>query len=177
MTLHDELTAHIRAVPDFPIPGILFRDISPIFLNPGLVARCVAALAAPWVGRGITKVIGIDSRGFLLGPQIAGALGAGFVMVRKAGKLPPETVSVSYELEYGNAVLESVKSSIQPGDRMLIHDDLLATGGTACAAAAISLKLGAEVLGFNFLVGLPLLGGQKVLEPYSKEIYTLIDFR
>ena len=176
MTVQEELAAHIRAVPDFPIPGIMFRDISPVFLNPKLVVRCVEALAAPWRDLGITRVVGIDSRGFLLGPQIAHALDAGFVMVRKKGKLPPETVSVTYELEYGEATLESVKDALRPGDRILIHDDLLATGGTAGAAAALARQLGAEVLGFNFIVGLPALHGQEALQPYAGRIQTLIDF-
>ncbi len=176
MSLRDELALHIRAVPDFPIPGILFRDISPVFLHPGLVKASIGALAAPWVGEGISKVIGIDSRGFLLGPQVAGELGAGFVMVRKKGKLPPETVSVSYELEYGQAELESTRDALRPGDRVLIHDDLLATGGTAAAAASMVKDLGAEVAGFCFLVGLPGLDGQSRLTPYSERILTLIDF-
>ncbi|MDP5172094.1 MAG: adenine phosphoribosyltransferase [Bacteroidia bacterium] len=176
MSIQEELSAHIRAVPDFPIPGILFRDISPIFLQPRLVERCSQELATPWMQDGITKVVGVDSRGFLLGPQIAGLLNAGFVMVRKAGKLPPETVSVSYELEYGKAVLESVKDSIIPGDVVLIHDDLLATGGTSAAAANLATQLGAQVVGFCFLVGLPALSGQKNLLPYSNRIQSLIDF-
>ncbi len=176
MTVQEELASHIRAVPDFPIEGIMFRDISPIFLNHRLVTRCVEALADPWRDTSITRVIGIDSRGFLLGPQIARELDAGFVMVRKKGKLPPETVSVSYELEYGQAMLESVKDALRPGDKVLIHDDLLATGGTAGAAASLALQLGAIVKGCCFLVGLPPLNGKDQLYPYTKHIHTLIDF-
>lgn len=176
MTLTEELDSHIRAVADFPIPGIMFRDISPVFLNPGLVRSCIRALAAPWKEMGITKVIGIDSRGFLLGPQLAEELGAGFVMVRKKGKLPPETVSVSYQLEYGEASLESVKDLFGPDDKVLIHDDLLATGGTAAAAAGLAASEGARINGFCFIVGLPGLSGQQNLLPYSNNIQTLIDF-
>ncbi|GAB4417966.1 MAG: adenine phosphoribosyltransferase [Bacteroidia bacterium] len=176
MDLASTLKQHIRAVPDFPIPGILFRDISPIFLQPRLLDTCVAALAAPWQEAGITKVIGIDSRGFLFGPQLAVALNAGFVMVRKKGKLPPETISVTYELEYGNATLESVREALQPGDRVLIHDDLLATGGTAAAAASLAAKLGATPVGFSFLVDLTYLDGQRQLLPYGGRIHSLVQF-
>lgn len=176
MTFQEELDSHIRAVPDFPIPGIMFRDISPVFLNHRLVKQCVEELAKHWKQDGITKVIGIDSRGFLLGPQLAEALDAGFVMVRKKGKLPPQTVSVSYELEYGEATLESVIDALGPGDRVLVHDDLLATGGTAGAAAELATQLGAEVIGFCFMVGLPTLNGQKNLLPYASRIESLTDF-
>ena len=171
-----ELLNHIRAVPDFPLPGILFRDISPIFLNPDLVAASIKELAKPWQGGGIDKVIGIDSRGFLLGPQLAGELGAGFVMVRKKGKLPPETVKVSYTLEYGSAELESVVDVIQPGDRVLIHDDLLATGGTASASASLVEKLGGIVVGFSFIITLNGLPGKDRLEQRSAQIHSLVAF-
>lgn len=176
MTFTEELDSHIRAVPDFPIPGIMFRDISPVFLNPQLVRKCITELSSPWKGQGVTKVIGIDSRGFLLGPQLAEELEAGFVMVRKKGKLPPETVSVSYQLEYGEATLESVKDLFGPDDKVLIHDDLLATGGTAGAAAGLAAAEGAQIIGFNFIVGLPALNGAQNLLPYSEQIQTLIDF-
>ena len=176
MTFTEELDSHIRAVPDFPISGIMFRDISPVFLSHQLVRKCISELAAPWKDLGITKVIGIDSRGFLLGPQLAEELEAGFVMVRKKGKLPPETVSVSYQLEYGEATLESVKDLFGPDDKVLIHDDLLATGGTAGAAAGLASAEGAQIIGFNFIVGLPDLNGAQNLLPYSEKIQTLINF-
>ncbi len=173
---HQNLLRHIREVKDFPQPGILFRDISPIFLSPYLMRRCSQELYRPWEGRGITKVVGIDSRGFLLGPQIAEGLDAGFVMVRKKGKLPPETVSVSYELEYGEATLESVRESIRPGDRVMIHDDLLATGGTALATAQLVKQLGGEVDGFSFIVELTYLDGGQKLREISDNIQALISF-
>ncbi len=176
MSLEDTLKRHIRIVPDFPEKGIMFKDISPIFLQPQLLREMVPALASPWAGKQITKVIGIDSRGFLMGPQLALALDAGFVMVRKKGKLPPETISVSYELEYGKAVLESTTQAISPGDRVIVHDDLLATGGTAFAAAKLAKKLGAEVLGFSFLIHLNFLNGYQRLEQIHPEIHTLVSY-
>jgi adenine phosphoribosyltransferase len=176
MTIEEQLRSAIREVPDFPIPGILFKDISPLFLDPQLVRGCVEALAAHWRGQGITKVVGIDSRGFLLGPQIALALDAGFVMVRKKGKLPPETIEVTYELEYGNATLESVRAALHPGDRVIIHDDLLATGGTAEAAARLARQLGAEVVGFSFIAGLNFLSGREKLARIQPEIHVLVGY-
>lgn len=174
--LVEQLKATVRSVPDFPIPGILFRDISPIFLDPNLLQACPVALADPWREQGITKVVGIDSRGFLFGPQMAVELGAGFVMIRKKGKLPPETISVSYSLEYGEAELESVATSIEAGDRVLIHDDLLATGGTAAAAASLVKKLGGEVVGFSFIIHLTYLPGQEAIEPHSESLHALLAF-
>jgi adenine phosphoribosyltransferase len=175
-SIREQIRGHIRAVPDFPVPGVLFRDISPIFLQPQLITASVRALADHWLDKDITKVIGIDSRGFLLGPQMAEQLEAGFVMVRKKGKLPPETISVSYSLEYGEAVLESIKAAIQPGDRVVIHDDLLATGGTAAAAAQLVQKLGGEVAGFSFIVILNYLSGRRAIEAYSSDIHGLVGF-
>ncbi|TAE47895.1 MAG: adenine phosphoribosyltransferase [Bacteroidetes bacterium] len=174
--LTQRLRAAIREVPDFPIPGILFKDISPLFLDPQLIRDSAAVLSQHWKEKNVTKVIGIDSRGFLFGPQMAIALDAGFVMVRKKGKLPPETVEVTYELEYGNATIESVKEAIQPGDRIVVHDDLLATGGTAGAAAKLAASLGAEVIGFSFLVHLSFLDGYEKLQAISPDIHCLLDF-
>ena len=176
MTLAQTLKEHIREVQDFPEPGISFKDISPIFLNPMLVAKMIPALADPWKEKRATKVIGIDSRGFLMGPQLAQDLSAGFVMVRKKGKLPPETISISYELEYGKAILESTAQAISEGDRVIIHDDLLATGGTAYAAALLAQKLGAEILGFSFLIHLKFLDGEKKLKTLHKDIHSLVSY-
>jgi len=175
-TLTQELKKVIRSIPDFPIPGILFRDISPIFLQPELLRRCADALANPWRDQGVTKVIGIDSRGFLFGPQMAEKLEAGFVMVRKKGKLPPETISVSYDLEYGSATLEAVKEAIQPGDRVVIHDDLLATGGTAAAAAQLAQELGGTVVGFSFIVNLTGLPGGAKLAELGTSVHSLLEY-
>lgn len=176
MSLEQTLKAHIREVPDFPKKGILFKDISPIFLQPELLKEMVPALKEPWKDKQVTKVIGIDSRGFLMGPQLAMALGAGFVLVRKKGKLPPETISISYELEYGKAVLESTTQAISKGDRVVIHDDLLATGGTAFAAAKLVQKLEAEVLGFSFLIHLNFLNGSDRLKTIHPQIHALVSY-
>ncbi len=176
MNLSDEIRSHIREVPDFPENGINFKDISPIFLNQDLLRDIPSALANPWNSHHVDKVIGIDSRGFLFGPQMAVLLNAGFIMVRKKGKLPPETVSVSYELEYGEAELESTVYAIQPGDKVIIHDDLLATGGTASAAAALVKTLQATVIGFSFLIQLEFLNGRDKLITYSPEIHALVQY-
>ena len=176
MSLEETLKAHIREVPDFPQKGISFKDISPIFLQPHLLKEMVPTLMDPWKDKQVTKVIGIDSRGFLMGPQLAMALDAGFVLVRKKGKLPPETISISYELEYGKAVLESTTQAISKGDRVVIHDDLLATGGTAFAAAKLVQKLEAEVLGFSFLIHLEFLKGSERLKAIHPHIHSLVSY-
>lgn len=164
MTITQRLRAAIREVPDFPQPGINFKDITPLLLDPVLMRETAAALAQPFRSQGITRVLGIESRGFLLGPMIAQELGCGFVIVRKAGKLPPETTEVRYDLEYGSATLEIHKEAFCPTDRVLIHDDLLATGGTAAAAAKLTQSLGAQVAGFCFLVDLAFLPGRGNLQ-------------
>ena len=174
--LLSHLQDHIKDVPDFPKAGILFKDISPVFLQPSLVSRCVEALSSPWQSLGITKVIGIESRGFLLGPQIATNLEVGFVLARKQGKLPPKTLSYSYELEYGTATIEIGEHVISPQDRVLIHDDLLATGGTAAAVASLVSQLGADVLGFCFLIELEELRGREKLLPICEEIHAIVGY-
>ena len=141
-----------------------------------MIGLCTHHLANHWKDLGVTKIIGIDSRGFLFGPQMAEQLHAGFVMVRKKGKLPPETIEVSYDLEYGTATLESVKSAILPDDMVVIHDDLLATGGTASAAAQLVTELGAQVAGFSFIVSLSFLAGREKLLKFSNNIHYLIDY-
>lgn len=176
MTLSTELKSRIREVPDFPITGVNFKDITPIFLDPALLARTIEALAAPWQGKGITRVMGIESRGFLMGPGIAMALGAGFVIVRKAGKLPPETHGISYSLEYGNASIEVVKGSVGAGDKVLVHDDLLATGGTSAAAARLALDLGAGVAGFSFITALTFLNGAAALQEFNAPVHQVLEY-
>ncbi len=176
MNLEEKLKSNIREVPDFPKPGINFKDITPIFLQPQLMREALEELVEPWRDKHVTKVIGIESRGFLFGPQIAEALNAGFVIVRKAGKLPPETARISYSLEYGNATIELVKGAIDMGDRVLIHDDLLATGGTASASAKLVQQLGAEVAGFSFLIELGFLKGQDALMNFSGNTHTVIKY-
>lgn len=176
MLLEKELRSVIREIPDFPQPGVLFKDISPLFLRPKLVERCVEELSRLYRVRDVNKVIGIESRGFLLGPMIALELGAGFGIVRKKGKLPAVAASVSYELEYGSATIEMARDVIEPGDRVLIHDDLLATGGTAAAAAKLVQEIGGKVMGFAFLIELEELGGRKALEPFKAPIRVLVRY-
>jgi adenine phosphoribosyltransferase len=176
MSLEEKLKTTIREVPDFPIKGINFKDISPIFLNPGLVRQSTFALASHWNEKGVNKILGIESRGFLFGLGMAAEMNAGFVVVRKAGKLPPDTEAISYSLEYGEATIEVVKASIQPGDRVVIHDDLLATGGTASAAAKLARNQGAEVVGFSFLVELSFIPGREKLLPFSRDIHSLVTY-
>ncbi|MCX8112894.1 MAG: adenine phosphoribosyltransferase [Bacteroidia bacterium] len=176
MLLEKELQQTVRTIPDFPQKGVLFRDISPIFLKPKLVERCVEELSRHFRVRDVTKVVGIESRGFLMGPMIALELGAGFAIVRKKGKLPEVAASVSYELEYGSATVEIPKDALQPGDRVLIHDDLLATGGTAAAAAKLVEQIGATLVGFSFLIVLENLGGRQALEPFGVPIVHILSY-
>ncbi len=160
----DALARAIRTVADFPEPGIQFKDITPILADPALLRQAVEALAAPFAEGGVTKVIGVESRGFILGSLLAERLGAGFVPVRKAGKLPYETVRQSYDLEYGADTVEMHTDALQAGDRVLIHDDVIATGGTASATYALAEKLAAKVVGFSFLIELTALGGRERLD-------------
>lgn len=175
--LAQQLAAVIRIVPDFPKPGISFKDITPIFFDPQLVRACARALAAPFRDQRIDKILGIESRGFLLGPLIAQELDCGFVLVRKKGKLPGQTHEVSYDLEYGSATIEAHHDALHAGDRILIHDDLLATGGTAEAAARLGTHNGAQLCGFLFLVELESLGGRHRLEAFGQPVLSLISYR
>ncbi|HAX82234.1 MAG TPA: adenine phosphoribosyltransferase [Actinobacteria bacterium] len=156
----DDLKALIRDVPDFPKAGIVFKDITPLLADAEAFDRALAHMARPWQGNGVTHVIGIESRGFIVGSPVASRLGAGFVPVRKPGKLPWRTVSQSYSLEYGTDSLEAHADAVGPGDRVVIIDDVLATGGTGAATIALMRSLGAEVVGFGVLVELGFLGGR-----------------
>ena len=164
-----ELRSLVREVPDFPQAGVLFRDITPLLGDPGGLQAAVEALAAPFSGGGVDFVAGIEARGFLLGPAVATSLDAGFVPVRKQGKLPREAVREEYQLEYGRAVIEAHRDALGPGDRVLVLDDVLATGGTARAACRLVESLGAGIVGLAFLVEIGCLGGRKGLEPYRIE--------
>jgi adenine phosphoribosyltransferase len=162
-TLLADVKARIRDVPDFPEPGVLFKDVTPVLADPHLFGRVVNALAAPFRGRHISKVVGVEARGFLLGAPIALALHAGFAPARKPGKLPWKTVTERYSLEYGDDGLQLHEDAVGRGDRVLIVDDLLATGGTADATAKLVTKLGGEVVGFSFLISLDFLPGRERL--------------
>lgn len=169
-----QLTDYIRAVPDFPKPGILFRDITPLLADTEAFAASVKALAEPFVDSGIDFVAAVEARGFIFGAPVAQALNAGFIPIRKPGKLPYETASVSYDLEYGTDTLEVHTDAVKPGSRVLIVDDLLATGGTMGAACELIKNLGAEIAGITFLVELEALKGREKLEGYS--IHTVISY-
>ena len=164
-----DLRSLIREVPDFPQAGILFRDITPLLGDPEGLQAAVEALAVPFTGSGVDYVAGIEARGFLLGPAVAASLGAGFVPIRKQGKLPREAVREEYQLEYGRAVIEAHRDALGPGDRVLVLDDVLATGGTARAACRLVESLGARIVGLAFLVEIGPLGGRRRLEPYRIE--------
>ena len=169
-----ELRARIRDIPDFPKPGILFKDITPLLLDAGTLAGSVSGLAG-WVRpREVDYVVAAEARGFILGAALAVELGAGFVPARKPGKLPSQTISAEYILEYGVDALELHADALADGARVLIHDDLLATGGTARALADLVAGTGAEIVGCAFLVELGFLGGRERLEGY--DVHALVTY-
>jgi adenine phosphoribosyltransferase len=160
----DALKAKIRHVPDFPKPGILFYDVTTLLRDPDGFRIAIDSLANPYKNRGIGLVVGIESRGFILGAAVADRIGAGFVPVRKVGKLPSKTVKVSYDLEYGSDSLEMHNDAIEPGQHVLIVDDLLATGGTAKATVDLVKQVGGHVVGVAVLIELLELGGRSKLQ-------------
>lgn len=169
----DRLLRALRTIPDFPRPGIQFKDISPVLADPGLLSEALEHLMAPWKDDGIELVIGIESRGFLFGAMLAERLGAGFAMARKPGKLPAATVAESYALEYGSDTVELHADAVRPGARVLIHDDVIATGGTAAAAGQLVRRLDGVLAGYSFLIELEELAGRKLL-PADTHISTVI---
>lgn len=177
-TLSEKLKKTVRDVPDFPNPGILFKDITPILADPILSLQVSEAFFKYWSGKGIDAVVGIESRGFIYGLQLAQQLKVPFIPVRKAGKLPYKTVSHAYDLEYGSAEIEMHEDAIKPGHQVLIHDDLLATGGTAQAAAQLISKMQGKVSGYSFLIELTFLNGRSKLQESGSaiEIQSLVRF-
>jgi adenine phosphoribosyltransferase len=165
----DRLQTLVRDVPDFPADGVVFKDISPLLADPRGLREAVDALAEPWRSEAVDLVVGMEARGFALGPPVALALGAGFVMARKPGKLPSATISESYGLEYGDDVLEVHDDAMTGGDRVLIVDDVLATGGTAEATGRLVAGSGATVVGFGFLIELAFLAGRSRIDGYRVE--------
>ncbi|MSQ66581.1 MAG: adenine phosphoribosyltransferase [Gammaproteobacteria bacterium] len=159
----ETLTAYIRDIPDFPKPGILFKDITPLLLDPNARRTAMQALVAPFRGAGVSVVLGIEARGFIFGALVAAELGAGFVPLRKPGKLPGATHRVEYDLEYGSAALEMQRDALRPGDRALLIDDVLATGGTAAAGLVLTGQPGVVVVGFACLLELDFLHGRAAL--------------
>lgn len=153
----------LRAIPDHPKPGVMFQDITPVLHDGRLLAETVDAMAAPFRDAGVTHVVGIEARGFILGAPLAMHIGAGFIPFRKPGKLPWDSVAETYALEYGEDSLHAHRDACKPGDRVLIADDVLATGGTAAAAGRLVRGLGAELVGWTFLLEIGVLQGQERL--------------
>jgi adenine phosphoribosyltransferase len=167
---------YIRTIPDFPHVGIMFRDVTTLFADPRGFRMAVDQLVHAYVGQPIDKVVGLEARGFILGGAIAHQLGIGFIPVRKAGKLPGAVISQDYELEYGAATLELHDDAIQAGERVLVIDDLLATGGTAAASITLIEKLGGEIAGCGFVIDMPELGGRRKLEAMGFDVEVLCTF-
>lgn len=161
------LREKIRTIPDFPIPGIMFRDITPLLADAAALAESIEVMSSRWAGHGIELVAAMEARGFIFGAAMAKELGAGFVPVRKTGKLPFTTRSIEYTLEYRNDILHIHEDAVRPGQKVLVVDDLVATGGTARAVAQLVEALGGEVVGFGFLVELVDLKGRDVLAGYD----------
>jgi len=159
-----ELENYIRDVPDFPKPGIVFKDITPLLASPEALSEAVEQLAAPFVDKGVELVTGVESRGFIFGSLVAARLNAGFVPIRKPGKLPAETISESYELEYGRDTIEMHADAIRPGQKVLMVDDLLATGGTMAAACELVRKVGGEIVAAAFVIELCFLKPREKLD-------------
>ena len=170
----EELKSLIREVPDFPKPGILFYDLTTLLMDNSGLRKVIDGLTEQYQGRSIDKVVGIESRGFFFAPSLAYNLNTGFVPVRKKGKLPAETISASYELEYGEDILEMHKDAIEQDQRVLIVDDLIATGGTAAATAQMVRQLGGEVVALAFIVELEALNGAAKLEGY--EVFSMLKY-
>jgi len=176
MTPQKTVKDYIRTIVDFPHEGILFRDVTTLFADPRGFRMAVDQLLAPYAGMRIDKVVGLEARGFILGGAVAHQLSTGFVPIRKKGKLPGSTISESYTLEYGEAVVEVHDDAMVAGEKVLVVDDLLATGGTAAAGISLIERLGAEVVGCAFVIDLPALGGRLKLEKMGMEVHTLCEF-
>ena len=176
MSLEVKVRKLIRDIPDFPKEGIVFKDITPIFREPKVCREIIDRAVNKIDANDVNVIAGIESRGFLFGAVIAMEVGIPFVMIRKKGKLPYHTVSHKYDLEYGTAEVEMHIDAIEPGQKVLIHDDLLATGGSASAAAELVIKQGGQVAGFDFLIELAFLEGRNMLREYSENISTLVAY-
>jgi len=167
---------YIRTIVDFPHEGIMFRDVTTLFADPRGFRMCIDQMLHPYAGAPIDKVVGLEARGFILGGAIAHQLGTGFVPIRKKGKLPGTTISQDYKLEYGEAIVEIHDDAIEAGERILVVDDLLATGGTAEAGIKLIERLGGDIVGCSFIVDLPELGGRKKLESMNMDVQVLCEF-
>jgi adenine phosphoribosyltransferase len=175
-TLQETLVNSIRTIPDYPKPGILFRDITTMLGDARAFRRAVDELVHPYAGTRVDKIAGIEARGFILGGAIAHQLSAGFVPIRKKGKLPHDTVRIAYSLEYGVDEMEMHRDAIIPGEKVILVDDLIATGGTAEAATTLLQQMGANVVAACFVIDLPDLGGRARIEALGVPVRTLIEF-
>lgn len=175
-TVQDELIASVRTIPDYPKEGVLFRDITTLLGDARAFRRAVDALVQPWAGSKIDQIAGIEARGFILGGAVAHQLSAGFVPIRKKGKLPYDTVRIAYSLEYGLDEMEMHKDAIRPGDKVIVVDDLIATGGTAEGACKLLKSMGADIVAACFIIDLPDLGGRAKIEALDVPVRTLIEF-
>ena len=164
---------YIRTIVDFPHEGIMFRDVTTLFADPRGFRMAIDQMLHPYAGQRIDKVVGLEARGFILGGAIAHQLSVGFVPVRKKGKLPGTTISQEYTLEYGEAIVEIHDDAIEAGEKVLVVDDLLATGGTAAAGISLIERLGGEIMSCAFIIDLPDLGGRKVLEDMGMDVHAL----
>jgi adenine phosphoribosyltransferase len=169
-----DLASTIRSVPDFPVEGILFYDITTLLKNPTAFKNCIDQLTDQYREKGVDLVVGMESRGFIFGTPVAYQLGVGFVLIRKPGKLPAESISESYDLEYGSNTLEIHVDAIEKGQKVLVVDDLLATGGTAVATCNLIEKLGGQVVGVAFVIELTFLTGREKLKDY--EVFSLLQY-
>lgn len=175
-TLTETLLESIRTIPDYPKPGIQFRDITTLLGNPKAFRRAVDELVHPYAGTKVDHIAGIEARGFILGGAVAHQLSAGFVPIRKKGKLPYETVRIAYSLEYGVDEMEMHKDAISAGHHVILVDDLIATGGTAEGAVKLLRQMGAEIVAACFVIDLPDLGGRRKLEALGVPVRTLVEF-
>jgi adenine phosphoribosyltransferase len=171
-----DLEAAIRTIPDYPKAGILFRDITTLLGDPRAFRRTVDELVHPWAGSKIDKIAGIEARGFIIGGAVAHQLSAGFVPIRKRGKLPHETVRIAYSLEYGLDEMEMHRDAVRPGEKTILVDDLIATGGTAEGAVKLLREIGADIVSAVFVIDLPDLGGRRKLEKLGVPVRTLVEF-
>lgn len=176
MTLEESLKTAIRTIPDYPKPGIMFRDITTLLGDARAFRRAVDELVHPWAGQRIDKVAGMEARGFILGGAVAHQLSAGFVPIRKKGKLPHTKLSIAYSLEYGVDEMEMHADAVQPGERVVLVDDLIATGGTAEGAVKLLQQIGANVVAACFVIDLPDLGGAAKVEALGVPVRTLVAF-
>ena len=176
MPNNTQVKDYIRTIVDFPVDGIMFRDVTTLFADPRGFRMAIDQLLNPYTGMKIDKVVGLEARGFILGGAVAHQLSVGFVPIRKKGKLPGAVISEDYTLEYGEAVVEIHDDAIKPGERVLVVDDLLATGGTAEAGIKLLERLGGDIIGCAFVIDLPEIGGRTKLEAMGMDVHALCTF-